>query len=209
MKKSVIQRQRPDIFESFDHFNEWLSGPGHWLSGAQRIDVAKATRAVADCPACRTISDALSPKSLDHQHQCVTGLPPVVEVIIHRMISDQTRLTSADISSLSELPEPKEGRPDHYLPVHLETDTAWVPMIPTDQVSPAEQDLWPGNRGANVLRALSAAPDTVRAWQHLSETMYLSLQGMAEMTHAPNRILSRMQMELIAGRVSALNQCLY
>ena len=82
-------------------------------------------------------------------------------------------------------------------------------MIPTDQVSPAEQDLWPGNRGANVLRALSAAPDTVRAWQRLSETMYLSLQGMAEMIHAPNRILSRMQMELIAGRVSALNQCLY
>ena len=75
MKKSVIQRQRPDIFESFDHFNEWLSAPGHWLSGVQRIDVAKATRAVADCPACRTISDALSPKSLDHQHQCVTGLP--------------------------------------------------------------------------------------------------------------------------------------
>ena len=245
MKKSVIQRQRPDIFESFDHFNEWLSAPGHWLSGVQRIDVAKATRAVADCSACRTISDALSPKSLDHQHQCVTGLPAPVEVVIHRLISDQTRLTSADISSLSdqfcadsacayveilgvavcqfsvdefhrglglalpELPEPKEGRPDHYLPVHLETDTAWVPMIPTDQVSPAEQDLWPGNRGANVLRALSAAPDTVRAWQHLSETMYLSLQGMAEMIHAPNRILSRMQMELIAGRVSALNQCLY
>lgn len=44
MKKSVIQRQRPDIFESFDHFNEWLSAPGHWLSGVQRIDVAKATR---------------------------------------------------------------------------------------------------------------------------------------------------------------------
>ena len=166
MKKSVIQRQRPDIFESFDHFNEWLSGPGHWLSGAQRIDVAKATRAVADCPACRMISDVLSPKSLDHQHQCVTGLPAAVEVIIHRLISDQTRLTSADISSLSDqfgadsayayveilgvavcqfsvdefhrglglalpdLPEPKEGRPDHYLPVHLETDTAWVPRSP-------------------------------------------------------------------------------
>ena len=37
MKKSVIQRQRPDIFESFDHFNEWLSGPGHWLSGARAL----------------------------------------------------------------------------------------------------------------------------------------------------------------------------
>ena len=81
MKNSVIQRQRPDIFESFDHFFEWLSASGHWLSGAQRIDVAKATRAVADCSACRTISDALSPKSLDHQHQCVTGLPAAVEVL--------------------------------------------------------------------------------------------------------------------------------
>ena len=202
---------------------------------AQRQTALPAERSVTHCP------PSLSTISTN----CDTRLPADVEVVIHRLISDQTRLTSADISSLSdlfgadsayayveilgvavcqfsldefhrglglalpELPKPKEGRPDHYLPAHLETETAWVPMIPTDQVSPAEQDLWPCNRGANVLRALSATPDTIRAWQHLSKTMYLSLQGMAEMIHAPSRILSRMQMELIAGRVSALNRCLY
>ena len=41
---------------------------------------------MADCPACRTIGDALSPKSLDHQHQCITSLPAAVEVVIHRLI---------------------------------------------------------------------------------------------------------------------------
>ena len=107
------------------------------------------------------------------------------------------------------LPSAISGDPDGYLPAHLETDTAWVPVIPKDQVQPAEADLWPGNRGANVLRALSSVPNAVRMWQQLSEVMYLSLQGMAEMVQPPNRQLSRMQMELIAGRVSALNQCLY
>jgi len=106
-------------------------------------------------------------------------------------------------------PDPVDGAPDGYLPDFLESETTWVPMIPRDQVQPAETDLWPGNRGANVLRALSAVPNAVRCWQSLSAVMYLSLAGMAEMVQPPNRQLNRMQMELIAGRVSALNQCLY
>ena len=60
----------------------------------------------------------------------------------------------------------------------------------------------------NVLRALSLVPDAVRQLQELSEVHYLP---MADVVDPRARIpsLSRPQMELLAGRVSALNECFY
>jgi hypothetical protein len=243
MDPNLLFQLRPDIHQAFSAYRVWLSQPGQWLTGATRIEIARATRQATQCQACTAFKDHLSARSLDEQHSCCTDLPRDIEVMVHRIVNDQNRIGPSDIERLEDSlgpiyayvellgivvchfsidefyrglalpelgwPDPVAGKPDGYLPALLESETSWVPMIPRDQVQPAEADLWPGNRGANVLRALSAVPGAVRAWQNLSSVMSLSLAGMAEMIQPPNRQLSRMQMELIAGRVSALNQCLY
>ena len=47
----------------------------------------------------------------------------------------------------------------------------------------------------------------MRAWKDLSAAQYLSPEAMVSMQSA--RALDRSQIELVAGRVSALNECFY
>jgi hypothetical protein len=81
-------------------------------------------------------------------------------------------------------------------------------MLPNDGAIGKEADLW-GDRGANVLRAFSAVPNAVRDWMMISSAQYLSFEGMANFDSPENRSINRMQIELVAGRVSAVNECFY
>jgi hypothetical protein len=58
-----------------------------------------------------------------------------------------------------------------------------------------------------VLRALSLVPSEVLAWSKVSDAQYLSAPEMREFGKI--RELDRSQIELVAGRVSALNECFY
>lgn len=107
------------------------------------------------------------------------------------------------------LPLPEVGEVDNYRPSNAESGIGFVPMIPGDKAGEAEQDLYPGGRSANVLKALSLVPNAVRQWMSLATVQYLSIVGMANLIQQDDRALNRMQMELIAGRVSAINQCFY
>ena len=109
---------------------------------------------------------------------------------------------------LEPLPEPVAGAPSEYVPGGLDHRVGWVPMI--YDVQPAETDLWGGGeRTANVLRALSAVPDALRAWIALSNVHYLPIANIADRASESNRVLSRPQIELVAARVSAYNDCFY
>jgi alkylhydroperoxidase family enzyme len=105
------------------------------------------------------------------------------------------------------LPEPIAGAPEPYRPANVTLDVAWVPMIPAGKLAAAESDLWPANRTGNVLRALSLVPAAVRQLKDLSAVHYLSAEEMLDL--GIRRAIDRAQMELIAGRVSALNECFY
>jgi hypothetical protein len=61
----------------------------------------------------------------------------------------------------------------------------------------------------NVVRAMSLVPDAVRQLRELSAAQYLPLQQVTDVRAEPGRALSRAQIELVAGRVSALNECFY
>jgi hypothetical protein len=110
---------------------------------------------------------------------------------------------------LEPLPQPEQGDPTAARPEGVTRGEAWVPMIDPRRVSPAERDLFPrGPLGAPyVVRALTLAPNEVRAWSALSAAQYLSFDRMTRLE--TGRALDRAQMELIAGRVSALNSCFY
>ena len=52
-------------------------------------------------------------------------------------------------------------------------------------------------------------PAAVRDWMSLAAAQYLSIAGMANMVGQDDRAIDRMQMELVAARVSAINECFY
>jgi hypothetical protein len=110
---------------------------------------------------------------------------------------------------LEPLPQPEPGDPTRVRPEGVTRGEAWVPMVDPRQVASAERDLFPrGPLGAPyVVRALTLVPSEVRAWAALSGAQYLSFDRMTRLE--TGKALDRAQMELVAGRVSALNSCFY
>lgn len=110
---------------------------------------------------------------------------------------------------LEILPTPQPGSITKYQPVQLSDDIGFVPTVPPAGATGAEADLWSGGRGANVLRALTLVPNALREWAAVGAAQYLSFPQMANFGQEPGRALHRMQIEMIAGRVSAINECFY
>jgi len=109
---------------------------------------------------------------------------------------------------LHDLPEPLEGEPSRYRPAAACDDGAWVPMLPNRRARGDEADLWTTLGTGNVIRAMSLVPDEVRTLNLLSASHYLSMEQMTDLRKGREGI-TREQIELLAGRVSALNQCFY
>ena len=76
-------------------------------------------------------------------------------------------------------------------------------------MSDAETDLYPSGRpAANIMKAMSLVPDEVKSFFDLVSHQY---QGPLQMRDFSReyRAITHAQIELLAARVSALNQCLY
>lgn len=108
--------------------------------------------------------------------------------------------------ALEPLPAPLPGDPSRVRPAVVASG-AWVPWLSLD--SGPGRDLYEGRpRVPNVARALSLVPDEVRQLRELSEAHYLPIDDVID-PRARMAALTRAQMELVAGRVSALNECFY
>ena len=84
-----------------------------------------------------------------------------------------------------------------------------MPMVQKAKLDPEDADIYgPGARTGNVIRAMSLVPAEVRAMRDLSGAHYLSMDQMMDFA-TRHRAISRGQIELLAGRVSALNECFY
>lgn len=119
----------------------------------------------------------------------------------------------ADALGIEHRPLPEAthtGAPDHYVPATASvTDDAWVPMLAKENADTPEADLWPSVKTGNVIRAMSLVPDEVRTLNDLSAVHYLPNAKVRQHGVDAGRTLNRSQMELVAGRVSALNACFY
>lgn len=108
------------------------------------------------------------------------------------------------------LPTPVAGEPSRRRPLAARVDVAWVPMIPNGEETGPEADIYWGRQAPNVVRAMSLVPDEVRSSIHiLLPPQYLDPVNVPDPRVDIGRAISRSQMELLAARVSALNQCFY
>jgi len=109
------------------------------------------------------------------------------------------------------LPEAQPGEPSRQRPAGAKRGEAWVPLVSAADATGPEADLYGGARRApNVVRALSLVPDEVRLLRALTPSHYVPFERVPDPSFTPpGRALSRAQMELIAARVSALNECFY
>ena len=85
---------------------------------------------------------------------------------------------------------------------------AWLPMLPPKLREGPEADLYAGLPFLpNVIRAMSLVPSGVRMLRRLSIAHYV--EKVQDPLANDGRALDRRQIELVAGRVSAINECFY
>ncbi len=109
---------------------------------------------------------------------------------------------------LEPLPAPRAGEPTRRRPSGAADEGAFVPMVKPGRLDPEDADLYGGLAApGNVIRALSLVPGEVRALLDLSRAQYMAPDRM--MRFDSPFAIDRPQVELVAGRVSALNECFY
>ena len=234
---------RSDIGEAYRTYWDELARPGTWWTGAERVAIAEEVRNALTCEYCAERKQALSPYNFPGEHSHSGKLPyPVVDAV-HRVVTDQTRITQAYIDdneaqglskaayvelvgvvvavfSIDEfnralglpveaLPHPQDGQPSQYTPAVLSDDIGFVPTVAPDGAVGNEADLWRNGFTANVVRALTLVPNALREWRKISNAQYLSFEQMPGFFQDASRSINRMQIELVAGRVSAINECFY
>ena len=234
---------RDDIGAAHRAYWKKLASPGAWWTGAERVAIASESRNALVCGLCSERKTALSSYGSAGKHDHDDLLSEVAVDAIHRIVTDQSRISQKYVNdnvegglskpayvelvgvvvatfSIDEfhrslglvpedLPKPHKGQISRYLPKYLTEDMGYVPTIRNQRPEGDEADLWPGDKTANVVRALSLVPDAVRDWRELGGAHYLSFDGMQNFGKDDSRALNRMQIELVAARVSAINQCFY
>ena len=92
---------RPDIGEAYRAYWTALAAPGTWWTGEERVAIAQESRTALTCAFCAERKNALSPYTFAGQHDSETDLPERVVDVVHRVVTDQTRITSTTRSGRS------------------------------------------------------------------------------------------------------------
>ena len=109
---------------------------------------------------------------------------------------------------LLPLPAPQPGEPTRRKANGKLFYGAFVPLLakPAGPDADLYQDV-PLPVAPNIVRSLSLVPDEARGLQKLAQAEYLTFDDLVDFT--AQRSLDRRQTELIATRISALNECFY
>jgi hypothetical protein len=180
------------------------------VSGEHRHGGALAAAAVDAVHRVVTDPGRITQRWVDEQVQQGLGKPAYVELVgIVVAVFSIDEFHRALGLAPEPLPQPRAGEPERRLPQVLAEDIGFVPTVPPHGAVGAEAGLWPAGRSANVIRALTLVPQALRDWLALASAQYLSVEAMANLVKDAARSIDRKQMELVAGRVSAVNECYY
>jgi hypothetical protein len=106
------------------------------------------------------------------------------------------------------LPVAVDGPPSGRRPAGARRDLAWVATLAPENVMPGDPDPYPLHGDKNIHRALSLVPQAVIDFFDLDVELYLRDHEIRDFT-TEYRAISHAQIELIAGRASAINRCFY
>jgi len=130
-----------------------------------------------------------------------------VAVVVHVVALDTFARASG--LPLLALPSSRAGAPSRRRPIGAKQAGAWVPWIEPEDLTADEAGIYPkGRPPANIHRALSLVPAEVQSFFDLCEHQYLGALAMRDFARE-YRAITHAQIELLAGRVSALNRCFY
>ena len=196
--------------------------PGAWWSGADRLAIVQAARAAPSCALCAARARSPTPNAEPGEHDGASDLPPVAIEAAHRLRTDSGRLTRrwfddlidmglqreayVELTSLTassvivdtfakavgveapRLPEAADGEPSFEASSDVVDGGAWLPIARQGR--------------ANILRSLGLVPSALALFFGTFNTSYYM---------RPNArfAIGRRQVELVAARVSAVNQCFY
>ena len=214
-----------------------LADPGTWGTGAQRLAIAREVRqACYDAgtqeepedtgplgdvelpdPVCATVRKlAVTPKDFledSYEEARHGGLSDEEYVEIVGIVS---RLTDMDVFArgigvpLRPLPAARGGRPSRARPRVARKEMAWVPTVPNLPDGGEEAaEIYGEDYRPYIIRSLSLVPDEMRRHLELEEVQYLPMKNVFVADYQHHEGFTRAQVELIAGRVSALNECFY
>ena len=199
-----------------------IAEPGGWWSGADRLAIVRAARSAATGDdLCRRRNRTTS-TAIDGENDNTGELPPIAAEAIHAIRNDSGRLTrrwfddvidmgmlpeayvelvAVTASSvivdtfaqgvgldIPELPEPEDGSPTLERSDDVVDAGAWLPIARE------------GN--ANILRSLGLVPSAL--------DLFFGAFGPSYFMRPDSQFaLDRAQVELVAARVSAVNECFY
>ena len=202
------------------HLEAWamLAEPGTWWTGPERLAIAARARhrfAERDTPPwlrgvppsdgtlAAEVEDVVDRVTLDagsiDRAWASDAIATIGDGHYVELIAVVATVVMVDVfaeavgSAPEPLPSPIDGAPSRERPDGLGDIGAHVPAL----------DPFPA---ANVARALSLVPDANRLFRAVSVPAY-SAPGFAEL--AWETPLSRPQVELVASRVAAMNECFY
>lgn len=100
------------------------------------------------------------------------------------------------------------GSPSRRLPAGAKRKLAWVATLAPEDVAPGDPNPYPVHGDKNIHRALSLVPQAVIDFFDLDVELYLRDHEIRDFA-TEYRAISHAQIELIAGRASAINRCFY
>ena len=213
------------ILSAFEAVWDGLAVAGTWWTATERVAIVAATRRSLPLPLGEAAPDIAGLSDLAGSDD----LSPLTHEVIRRLVVDAGRITrdwaTAAIDRMGpgryvevvalvvqtipidllcdllgrprqDLPVPRTGEPSRLVPDGLGQEGAFVPWAVDDWLGP------------NVARALSFVPEDNSRRMGIVMSMYSGGQQFEQMIWR-HRALSRPQVELVAARTSAVNECFY
>ena len=199
---------------------------GSWWSAADRNLIVEETRTAPDCQLCRDRSAALSPTAVTGEHDNTGRLPPIAVEVIHAVRNDSGRLTRrwfdhvidmgmqeeayvelvAVVASSVVIDTYSQGRNREFLDLDVSAK-GFPDFVRSNDVVDVGAWLPIAARGvsdstAHITRSLGLVPSALALFFDTFEPSYYMQEGKAFS-------LDHDQVELVASRVSTVNQCFY
>lgn len=215
-----------------------LSNTGTWWDGPQRAELVAAARSARDDsgqqentasgPNAEPFAEvpeaalalarqvAVEPQVIDRAYFDDALAQGLSEESYVEVVSVASSITNLDIFAAGigvtqrDLPAPTSGTPSRVRPATAIAEGAFAATIPSGKSGGEEgHTLYDGKPAANILRCASLVPEEAAAVIRTIATQYVAPGKFEDLGFTFDAEIARSQVEFLAARVSAFNECFY